>query len=187
MAVKMEAILRTLRILWGAQLAVPPMFLVVLVIQQRAGTLPTDPPFVMLPAFAAVGVALLIASFVVPRILHRSAVRQARLKVEDVPDDEPQLFRTAPKTIRLFADPETARIRGAQLTFVPFILGVAMAEAVACFGLVLGMIGFRLVEVAPFFLLGFVVIASRFPSEARMMRALEAAAGARLRRPTEPA
>ena len=185
MAAKAEALLRTQRILWAAQMGATALFVVVLVIQQRSGTLPTDPPFLMLPVFGAVAVVVFAVSFILPRFMLRGGLARANMEVDEVADDEPQLFRTAPKTMRLFADPDAALRRAMQLSQTPLILGIALGEAVAIFGLVLGMLGFSLLEVAPFFVGGWIAIASHFPRQGRIIRALEAAKGATLRQPTE--
>jgi len=180
MAPKTDALLNTQRIVWGSLMFAPAIYLLVYFVQRSGGHLPTDPEPILLPALAVVAVGVLVASFVVPRMLLRNAFKRAAFEVEEVVDDEPQLFRRAPKTTRVFNDPGEVLRRATMMSMPSLILGSALGEAVILFGLVLGWLGLEPLNMAPFFVLGWVAIAVHFPSKARVAQALEKITGARL-------
>lgn len=166
-----------LRILWAAILMSTVLFLVagMLVVPQQAGA----PPF-LLPALAAVSVPIAVASIVWPRRMLRANLRQPALAVEEVPAKE-RLFADRPVRTRRFTDVKAARVRLGAAAMTPHILGLALAEAVATYGLVLLVMGFGLYAAAPFFVGGWILIGIRFPRPRTFERELEAAYDAELR------
>jgi len=170
--------LRVPRILWGAMFASTCVFIVVLYFQQRTGALPTEPTEpIMLPAFAAVALGIAIVSVLYPRHLHRTSLELGKLEVVTEVDERggAALFRDAAPTIRVFANPDEAR-RSAFVKYnTPFILGMAQSESIALFGFALGMLGFPLLHVLPFWLVCWVLMIIRFPTLERILGPLEKA------------
>ncbi len=170
----MQPMVRTMRIIWAAELAAPIIFFGVLLQLRSTGGVPGGGQPILLPALGAMALLLAVASFVLPSKLRIAATQNSKPKIaEEVVKDDAQLFRQAPRTQRVFAEPQAARVLAARLWMTPLILGVALLEAVAIFGLVLGFLGFGLLEVLPFFAVAWVLMALRFPTERQMLASLE--------------
>ena len=167
-------------ILYGALWTSTLLYLVILWVQQpQLADLPgPDSAMVFALALAAAGSA--VTSFLLPRHLHRVGLAQAELEVEEVPDpDASVMFRDQTPTIRVFAAPEAARRKARQLFFTPFILRLALAEAIAVYGLVLGMQGASWGTVLPFFVACWAIFAVSSPRRTWIYGALERARDAR--------
>jgi hypothetical protein len=144
-----DPLLTTPRILWASLLMSQLIYAYLLLFAAPHPDAPPDPMLPMVLAAAAFGVA--IASFVVPAVLSRSMASQP----------------TAP--IMGHEDAAAARRRAMSARFVPFIVSLAMSEAVSIFGLVVGWLGHPLTTWAPFLVAGMLLTAWRFPTEARML------------------
>jgi F0F1-type ATP synthase membrane subunit c/vacuolar-type H+-ATPase subunit K len=132
------------RILWAALLVSQGIYVWVLAFSGAVPP-PMEPPDPMLPmVLGAVALSVAVASFVVPMLLLRSASGASQ---------------HAP----------SGRQQAHARTFTPFIVSLAMSEAVSIFGLVAGYLGHPALVWAPFFAAGFVLTAWRFPTEGRMM------------------
>ena len=138
------------RIMWLALLVSQGIYLTLLNVPGLIEVAPEPPPAVM--RFVLMGVALLVAvaSFVVPRILWASALKRTA-------------YRAPQDTAR--SHDEAALRQGMKLGMAPFILGLALNEAVAIFGLVLGFLGEGWLFTTPFFVLAIVLMLVRFPTE----------------------
>jgi hypothetical protein len=171
--------LRTTRILWFALLVACFMYVGL----AFGGFFPRPvvaPEPIMPIAFAGVAAMLSAASFLMPRMVYAGAARAADLATQEevAPDGYSQKYREAmPKSV-VFADPNAARNKAYALFMTPFILSLALSEAIALFGLVLSVLGFEKTVCAPFFAVGAVLILIRFPSEPSILAALERARGA---------
>ena len=179
--------LQTPRILWGALLASNTLYFGILLylnatVAQRAELHP-DPT--LAPVFAAAALGLAVASVLLPSRLHAAAARAAAVETRDDLSDDPlgatQGFRRPASSERVFADPAAARRAALQAFLSPFIVSMAMAESVSLFGFVLGFLGFDLAVVAPFFVVGAGLQATRYPTEAAVEGPFERAQGALLR------
>lgn len=179
--------LQTPRILWGALVSSNALYFGLLLYlntadARRAGLHP-DPTLALV--FAPVALGLAVASVLLPARLHAAAARAAAVETRDDLRDDPlgatQGFRRPASSERVFADPAAARRAALQAFLAPFIVGMAMAESVSLFGLVLGFLGFGLAVVAPFFVVGAGLQATRYPTEAAVEGPFERAHGARLR------
>lgn len=171
-----SARLRVVRILWGALFSSTCMFIVVLLIQQRADALPTEPVTpLMLPVLGAVALGIAVLSVVFPRQMFHASLKLAKLEVITQVDEGegPALFRDAAPTIRVFAKPDEARTMVFPKYQTAFILGMALSEAVALFGLVLGMQGVPLLHVLPFWVVCWALMIMRFPTPKRIFGPLE--------------
>jgi len=159
--------LHTMRIIWGALLgAVLIYFGVLMAIAPNPSEKP-DP--VMLYALGGMALSVAIVSQVLPRKMYARAV--AKLKLEVVEDQEGLL---------VVANPQQARSKAYKLFQAPFIVSLAMAEAVAMFGFVLGFTGFPIPHTIPFFMVGMTLIGFQFPTASKVFSPIEAHIGARL-------
>lgn len=178
MAQPANASIQTLRILWGAIFAATLLFLGVgLFSAQPSETYPATLGIVLaVAAMASAGASLLL-----PPFLLRQALGRAEVEVVEEPDpDADSLYRDQVSTRRVFADPDAARSRAMQLFYTPFILGCALAESVAIYGLVLLFLGAPRAQALPFFVISWVLLLTRVPTEAKATAPLEAALGAKL-------
>jgi hypothetical protein len=171
------------RILWGALLSATVVFLVIIVFQKQGGHVPVTPQnAVMLPVFAAVAVIVSTISLLMPRQLHMQALKAAKFEVTSEADPEAVgMFRDAAPGIRVFANPTAVAKRAVVLYHTPLILGLALSEAVSLFGFILGMLGFELLHILPFWLMSWALIAIRFPTEKSVIGPAEKAYDAVLR------
>jgi hypothetical protein len=104
----------------------------------------------------------------------------SKLEVEEVPDpDASVMFRDQTPTVRRFAKPDAVVSKGMAIYMSPLILGLALGEAVAIFGLVLGLVGFELPMILPFFVASWVLMGVRFPRWSSVIGPLERAHEAR--------
>jgi len=137
--------------MWLALLMSQGMYLTLLNVPGLIDVSPVPPPAMTRFLLAAMALSVAVASFVVPRLLWNSALKQTS-------------YRAPQDTAREHDD--AALGQGMKLGMVPFILGLALNEAVAIFGLVLGFLGEHWYFTTPFFALAIVLMLVRFPTEA---------------------
>lgn len=164
--------LRVMRILWGALFASTLLFLIsgYVAIGGREDAPSPDPLMLPVLAFASAGIAG--ASILFPRHLLRQSFRAAKYEVTDLPKEE-LMFRDTPGRPRKFTDPEAVRKTLAPKVQTSFILGMALAEAVALNGFVLWFVGFPLTQTIGFFVVCWVLMLTHFPNADRDVQALE--------------
>ena len=136
----------------------------------------------LLPMLAVVSLAVLVMSFILPARQQAVGLAGSKLAVTEEPDpgaSEVIPYRDAPKR-QVFADPKQALKRAFGLYVPRFILEMALSEAVAVFGFVLGFLGYPPVMFLPFFGLSWLAMAARFPTPGKVIGPLERAFGARL-------
>ncbi len=90
------------------------------------------------------------------------------------------MLRDRGRRQRVFADGREALVKAMPALQTGLILGLALAEAVALFGLVLVVLGHPLAETNGFFVVSWILIALKWPSEAGLARQLETARNADL-------
>ena len=170
------------RILWGALLVSQAIYVGMLV----AGVIerPEQPPDpMMLPALIGAAMTTAIASFFVPEIIRRGAIARMAIELHDVPDPEAPLgFRGAAPTVRAYAHPKKVIDQALPMGFAPFIISLAMGEAVSLFGLVAGVLGHPPTHWAGFFALGMTLTAIRFPTTRTFLGPIEKHTGIALPR-----
>lgn len=173
---------QTVLILWGALLSTTFVYVGLLVSGAVTSSEAGDP---MLPYVLAVaGVGVLAASVLVPRMLFGKSMQLWKPATDEVPDPNASvMFRDHTPKIRVFADPTKAEREVLQRFFTPFILGMALSEALAIFGFLLGMMQFAPLVWAPFFVVAWVSMLARFPSKARLLARVERTTGTRFERP----
>lgn len=169
--------IQTLRVLWAALMGSVGLIAVVTVILPPS---PAEPQSVHLIVFAAASLGIAVASFVLPRQIHRNGARGAQAEIVEIPDpDAPSGFGNA-KRVRTFKDARRARSL-AMMSYQQYtILGCALSESVGLFGFVLDRLGHPQVASAPFLMASLLLMALRFPSEARAVALFEGATNARL-------
>lgn len=145
-----DPLLFTPRILWFALLVSQLVYVFILTVS-GAVPLPAEPPDPMLPLmFGAAAFGVAVASFVVPAVLTRNL---AGTVAEGDAHGDP-------------------RRKAMSMMFTPFIISLALSEAVSIFGLIVGYLGHPIAAWAPFIASGMLLTAWRFPTEARMMAPL---------------
>lgn len=167
------------RILWAALLLASFVYLYVWLTVAPAAP---ETPIAQMPI--ALGVAALmcaIVSFVLPASLHRKAAAAAKLEVKEIPDPNASvMFRDNTPMIRVFANPAEARKKAMALYFTPLILSLALTEAIAIYGLVLGFQGWGAQVVLPFFVAAWLLFLPRFPRMRAAVGPFEKAQNAKL-------
>ncbi len=171
--------LKTMRILWFALLAAALMYMGIgYGLLPKLTTVPQNPE--MLPVFAGVSLVLAVMSFLMPRMTYKQAVQAANVKIEEeiASSAFPNRYREAMPKRAVFAEPKAAAGLAFALFQAPFILSLALSEAIGLFGLVLSQLGFGITMSLPFFLVGAVLVAIRFPQQSTVLSMFEQARGA---------
>jgi hypothetical protein len=171
--------LMTLRIIWFALLTATFLYLGVAVgVLAKVAQVPQIPimPFVL----SGMSLVLAVMSFVLPSMIYGQAAKTGDVQIKDelVPNAYPDRYRQAMPKRQIFADPPAAMRMAFASFMTPFILSLALSEAIALFGLVLVQLGFGTTMGLPFFLAGALLIAVRFPSQSKVLRMFEQARGA---------
>jgi hypothetical protein len=169
----------TLRILWFALLASVFLYLgIAIVVLSKVAVKPQIPfmPFVL----SGLSLVVAVVSFVLPPITYAQAAKTVEIDVQDevAPSAFPSRYREAMPKRQVFSDPQAATSKAFALFMTPFILSLALSEAIALFGLVLVQMGFGVLTGLPFFFAGAVLIAVRFPTESKVLDMFEKARGA---------
>src|SRR5687767_5763591 len=167
----------TLRVLWAALMASVGLFAVVILLLPPSGATP-DP--LHLPLFGGVAASIAIASLLVPRQILSAAVKSAALEIEEVADPDAPSGFAGVKRVAVFKDPAQARRRAFMIYQQYTILGCALSESVALFGVVLSRLGHPPTTGLPFVLFSLLLMALRFPSEEKALALFQSAAKARL-------
>lgn len=183
--------IRTMQILWAALLSTPFLYVLVVISTGRAAANEPGPPALFYGVFGLLSLSLGAMSLALPGYLRgraaRGAVLVSGLEVDDAqryaPEHE-QGFReaAAAEVERRFRDPQRAAETAARVYMTPFILGMALAEAVANFGLVLAFMGAGARAALPFFAATVALQVMRYPSRARVLAAFEERTGVRFPR-----
>jgi len=150
------------RVLWAAiTLASVVMFGLLWVVEHPPA--PAEPLFG--PVLAVVAAVEAIVSFLLPRHLARQALASTPAAIVDEPDPDASIgFRDRAATRRAFADPAALQARVDELSQMSLVLTCALRESIAIFGLILGVLGFDLPWVAPFFVAAWLLLALAFPT-----------------------
>lgn len=172
--------LKTIRILWFALLFATFLYMGVAYSVLPKNTAAPQQPFM---PFVLAGLSLSIAviSFLLPRMTYKQAAKNADVKISEeiVSSAFPNRYREAMPKRMVFADPNDAAHKAFVCFQAPFILSLALSEAIALFGLVLAQLGFEKMLSLPFFLAGAVLIAIRFPQQVTVLTMFEQAHGAK--------
>lgn len=171
--------LQQTRILWMSLVMSVVLFGVISFVVPPIGHSP--PPF-MLVAAVVMAAGAAAVSFVLPRKQLGAAL--ARLEVETteapVPSDDAAMFGGQPKTQKVIADRNKALRAALPAYQSAFIIAMALGEVSALCGFMLSHLGFSPPTFVPFLVAALVLDAIRYPSESRLVAALEAGTGARV-------
>jgi hypothetical protein len=161
----------TVRILWIA-LTVSNLLLglITLVVPPQVSQ---PPDATMQLVFAGIAVALAVGSFVLPARIYAASAAQGRVEVA-----EPEAMRGGMRGAARFAEPLKAARRAMGLANTPYILSMAISEAVSLLGLVLHMQGAPMTVSTPFIAAGTLLAAARFPTLERLVGPFERLHGA---------
>jgi hypothetical protein len=165
--------LRVSRILWAAIFASTFLLLGVLALSDLAG--PGTPSTLPLPMLVAVGAAALMdaaLSALLPRSIFARGLRSLALETRERPPSE-RLFADRPQRTRVFGDPAQARARAAVLFRTSHVLGMGLAESVCLLGFVLKFLGGSWWVSLPFFVVTWLLFATKFPRPTEIEAALE--------------
>lgn len=172
--------LMTLRILWFALFA--SIFLYMGIAYGVFTGKPTASPAPIIPpTFGLVSIVLAATSFILPRHSYRPMAKAAKVKIEEEVASNsvfPDRYREALPKQRVFAEPREALDKAFAVFMTPFIVSLALSEAIALFGFVVAQLGFGMMSSLPFFVAGAVLIAIRFPRQETVMARFEKAQSA---------
>jgi hypothetical protein len=157
-------LLRVPRILWSSLVV---STLILLYVTTRRPQPAGPPQAILLPVFALVAVSVIGVSFVLPARIyarHAAAVRVAITEAPDTGGSDVIPYREARRR-RVFANPASARRTATMIFQTSFILGMALSENVALLGFALAWLGHSIAVYAPFFVVSWVLMALRFPTE----------------------
>lgn len=138
------------RIMWLALLVSQVIYAALLNVPGVMEIAPQPPPAGMRYGLAAFALLAAIASFAVPRLLWSAALKASP-------------YQGAQDTSR--GHDEAALKHGMRLGMPPFILGLALSETVAIFGLISGVLGEPWPVTTPFFATSMGLMLVRFPTE----------------------
>jgi hypothetical protein len=160
----------TLRILWASILASTFLLLVVLAVLKAGHGSPSADPM-LLPGLAVAAVTAAVASTLLPRVTLTQGLKRLALAVTPRPAGD-RLFQDGPRRPNLFVDAADAQRRAFAVFQSASILGFALAETVALFGFAAVMLGFPIPWGAPFFVLSWCLLATKFPTEGPLIGTL---------------
>ncbi len=164
---RFAAALNTARILWGA-LTASTLLLAFVAVRARPPRLSHTMDSTVAYTLAGAGVLVAITSFVLPARGYAAGVRGRR----------PEILEPGADGRARFANPEMAMTLATALYFTPFILSMALSEAVTLLGFVVYFQAGPDVVAWPLFAAGTLLAAVRFPTRARVLGAFERAHGA---------
>lgn len=144
-APSLDASLMTMRVLWGAMTMSTLMFAGIEVHLRGAVALPPPPPPTLSFALTGAGAVVAVVSLALPRWLYAQAVATRGRPIEGAVTDA-QLIPRVP------------------LFMTPFILSLALSEAVSLFGFVIGRTGGELPHALALMGAGTLLVLLRFPS-----------------------
>lgn len=168
----------TPRILWLALMGSQGVYLAIVAIPGVIDrpTTPGDPT--ILVVLGGMAMLNLVMSFVLPAFFGNAAARQLRPALTDVPTAPVSASYRAPTgSSRGFADREAALRDAVRVGMTPFIIGLALTESIATFGLVVAFMGHPWLYYLPFFAVAALLMLARFPTEHTFLGPVERAHG----------
>jgi hypothetical protein len=167
-----------LRILWGALAFSTVVCLVPLQFIEPQGGPPT---LALLLGLGAAAVCIAAASLAVPRVFYGAAVLRATIPTREEPN--PMGMPGVAKRL-VAADPEAALRTVLPAFQTAFVLQMALAEAIAMLGFVLGFLGYTAPTYLGFFVASWALAAYHFPTAKKVLRPVERLKGIRVPQPS---
>jgi hypothetical protein len=178
-SVSLKARLATPRIIWVALMVSVVLYAVLLVYVRHENP---DLPKSMTPTTAAaitmVVLAEAVLSFVLPRRRLDAAIKALNIAVADEGGEVVGSFRESAPVRRVVVDPPAAVARAFAAYQQPFLLGMAICESIALFGLLYGYTGGRMAIAFAYMGGGLLLQAVRYPRLSTLVRAIERNTGA---------
>ena len=175
----MAARLQTVRILWMSLFFSSLMFL--FLISSHVIHVEENMPPHMPEMLGALAVGIAIMSIVLPARGFDTALRAMDVKLENEVGEPVGSFRESAPVEKLIAKPHATVIAAFSRYQTPFIVGMALAEAINLFGFMLGFLGAHPYAYAPFFALGLGLMVWKFPRLSAITGPLERVKGAKIR------
>jgi len=176
------ATMATLRLIWGALTASIGLYVLALVfLTSNPEYEPQQPPQHLMAWLMVAAMGTGVASLWLPQFRQRRRLRE--IDFETVEVEDPDHMPGVGRTIREAADPSAVRQKALATFQTAMLVGCALAESVALWGFAGCMMGLELVEVAPFFLVAFVLISVHFPTWTKVLAPLEQLRGVRVPQP----
>lgn len=158
--------LMTPRILWFALLMSQGMYLGILHVPGLVQPPSAPPDPMLLYVFGGSAFMAGVASFLVPFGIRKNIGRSTRVAtVEAVGAARSASFRETHAAPRAFEDRDAALREGLRRGFAPFIISLALTESIALIGFTLGFLGHPLFVFLPFFIVAWLLMLARFPTE----------------------
>lgn len=172
--------MQTLRTLWAALMGSVVLLGVVCFVQSSQAH-DNAPQQVMLVGIGVSAVFEAVLSFLLPAKTLKTAFRNFEAETVEQPAsaDESAMFGGEPRMEKVFKHPGKAYKAALARYQAPFILSLALSEAVALNGVVLSSLGFGSPVFLSFVAAGLVLMAIRYPNEERIIALIEKGAGAR--------
>jgi hypothetical protein len=161
-----------MRILWAALLASTVAFVVAAVAHRSQGIERAVPSAVLWYALAVTALAIAALSLALPRFLTPLALKRERFELSERPATE-RLFADQARRGRVFAHPAQIWRGSGPALQTGLILGLALAESIALCGFLVLFLGFSWLHGAPFFVVSWVLMLAKYPSESGMRRMIE--------------
>ena len=159
--ITLAARIRAPRILWGAMLASVGVYAGLIVSGALGSGAEGDP--LPLPLLFGLPVALAIASFVLPRVIHGQAIARTKFEIDERPMNvAPTNYLSASGRYRQLTPGVYAA--ALPLFFTPFILSLALSEAIAVLGVAGAAMGVPPIYCLPLLGVSALLIAVRFPT-----------------------
>ena len=173
----------TPRILWAALVFTS---LLLGVLPYIATIEPQTPNPIMLPALGGVALAQVVFGLVFPEtVLKKALATQLAKQIVERPNPAAEVtFREAAPPIKAFDDPTATWTKAFAIWQTPFILKMALAESIACVGIMLPFTGFARETALPFIAVASILQVARFPTAGKIQAAVKKATGVELPLPT---
>lgn len=178
-----RALLFVPRLLWAALLMSQVVYAAMILVPGLIESMVAPDDGAPIVGFVAFAVGSAIASFVVPTLLRRKGVAAQRFELREVPDPSaPVGFRGTAPTLREYADVPAVHAAARTAGFAPFVLSLALSEAISMTGIAAGFLGHPPVVWGAFVAVGMTLTAMRFPTEATFFAPVEQHTGVRVPR-----
>lgn len=179
MSKRVDAALQVMRILWAGLAGSVVVYDVVLVVVRKDPNRAVPEMTPHLPEMlAVVALGIAVASFVLPRKFLADGIARLNVPVTEEPGEAIGGFRESAPVRRVVTNPEQAVVSALPVFQTPFLVGMALCEAIALFGFMLGFMGARMPVAVGFFLLSLALMAVKFPRLSSITGAIERATGA---------
>ncbi len=170
--------LKTVRILWFALITTVVLYDFLLIYMRKTDEHVREVPPHLAEILSAIALGVGVTSIVFPRKVFADNVRRMEIAVAEEPGEAIGGFRESAPVRRVVAKPAEA-VSSAFAPFqTPWLLGMALCESIALFGLVLGYLGENMLVASAFFLVALVLMASKYPRVSTIIGAIERVTGA---------